>query len=166
MSSWATVGAGHLGLPEPPAPLAEQLEDLGEGRFGTRSGAHAFRGIGWFLEEAEAGRAGEYVLAGIEPVSTDTPALHYFLVYGPVALFVQAEINDDGLSRLTTAGDITASAVSSAADGRFPAGMRLVVLDSFLTDRRWALIGPDGDDEPWRMGGVHAALAWLDSLQP
>lgn len=166
MSSWAVVGAGHLGLPEPPAPLAAQLEDLGDGRVGTRPHAHAFRGIGWFLDEAEQGRADEYVLAGIETVSTELDALHYFLVYGPVALFVQAEINDDGLDRLRTAGEVTASAVTSAAAGVFPSRMRLVVLDSFLTDRRWALIGPDAEDEPWRMGGVHAAAAWLDTLQP
>jgi hypothetical protein len=150
-----------LGLPEPPAPLAEDLRDLGDGRWGTRERAHSFRGIGWFLEEALEGRADEYVLAGVESVATEMSALHYFLVYGPVALFLQLSLDDGGFDRLPRAREVTAGAIEAAAAGRFAPGSRLFVLDSFLTERRWALLGPESASEPWRTGGIVGAGNWL-----
>jgi hypothetical protein len=165
--TWTSVGAGHLGLPEPPAPLAEHVRDLGDGRWGTRERAHSFRGIGWFLEEAEAGRADEYVLAGIESVATELDALHYFLVYGPVALFLQLPVDDDDdVDRLRHAGELTAEVVGAAADRRFAPGTRLFVLDSFLTDRRWALIEPGGEPATWRTGGIVGARGWSSRVEP
>lgn len=155
------MGAGGLGLPQPPGPLAGAVADLGDGQWGTRRGAPGLSGVSWFADEFRRGGVDDYVLAGVGDVSTDLPAAHYFIVYGRLGLFVQAPL-EQASTRLDLTGQVQSAALAAAVDGRLPGTGSLVVIDTPFGLHHWEWtpqVHGDGD-------GLEGAAAWLAALPP
>jgi hypothetical protein len=149
--------------------LLDRIRLLEPELLGTREGAPALRGIGWFVEEAREGRVAEdYLLVGVEEVATALPALHYYCSYGPLALFAQLRIERDasGGYRLADEEDallaevprLTQLILERSLDAPGPP-QRLLVVDSFLAGAEWHLIPPPGESGT---GGVRGAIEWLE----
>ena len=169
-SIWAGTELAGLGLPEPPATLSPEMRKVGERHWGTRPVGFALRGLEPYVRDALEGVGPDYLLAGIEDLSTNMPALHYFLSYGRLGLFVQDVLDFAGdgsyaagpqlLGLMATAGRVQAAAVEAAAAGRLPGGGRLVVLQTPF-EGWWRRTGPDRFAEA---SGCAGALAWLQGL--
>lgn len=87
---WARLGAGGLGLPEPPGPLASSIAAVGERRWGTRHRlAFPPRDLGAFERQfLEGAHPGDYGVAAVVDAATNLPAVHYLLAFGRLGLFV------------------------------------------------------------------------------
>jgi hypothetical protein len=170
-SAWSGTDLAGLGLPEPPATLVPDIRQVDERHWGTRPVGFALRGLQPYLREALAGSGPGQLLAGIEDISTNMPALHYFLSFGRLGLFVQGVLSfaEDGsyltgpdlLALMAAAGRTQAAAVEAAAAGRLPGAGRLVVLQTPF-EGWWRVTGPDGLEEA---SGCPGALAWLEGLK-
>jgi hypothetical protein len=159
MGTWADVGAAGLGLPEPPEGLAGNLRELGDRRWGTRPGAPALRGIGWFVVEATEEAPPDYVLAGVEEVSTGLELIHEYLVCGPLGLFIQVRLDEPGRAALAAAGELQHSVLSPSFSPPDPVG-RLVVVDTPLGSSSWEWTGLD---RARGSGGAAEALRWVEA---
>lgn len=137
------------------------MRALGPGRWGTRDDAPGLQGILWFADEARHGAVEDYVLAGVEDVSTDLLAVHFFVVYGRAALFVQVPV-DRAEARLRLAQQVLATTVAAAADGLLPAGGPLVVVDTPFGLHHWEW-APEVDGGS---NGLEGAAAWLADRTP
>ena len=80
------------GLPFPPVPgeLTGDFGKFGEWSYGTRLGKFNLYNLADFVEEVEQGRPPAYLLLGHAGRGIASWAIHYYLVYGPVALFIQS----------------------------------------------------------------------------
>jgi hypothetical protein len=135
------------------------LKVLGERRWGTRPGAPGLRGLGWFTAEVNEGRASDYVLAGVEDVAGGLPTVCYYLVYGRLALFVQAAVAD-APERLALARIVQGEAIEAAAHGRLPAEGQLVVIDTPFGNHHWEWTPHVFGDSD----GMEGARQWLAGL--
>src|SRR4051794_28595595 len=79
------------GLPFPPIPdeMTPDIRRLGNWIYGTRSDEPFLYAIDRFVDEAVVGRPKDYVLLGHSGHGTNSWALHFYLVHGPLRLFVQ-----------------------------------------------------------------------------
>ena len=79
------------GLPFPPIPreLVPRLVEVEEWVYATREFEWSPLDIGSFVEEALTARPSDYVLIGHAGYGLDNWAMHYFLVLGPLAVFLQ-----------------------------------------------------------------------------
>jgi hypothetical protein len=159
LSAWDAVGAGGLGLPEPPASLAPAVERVGDQRWGTRRGTPSLRGLGWYADEFEEGRAPDYVLAGREDVATNTGAVEYAFVCGRLGLFVIAGVGAGGGRMLALLRELQDRASLALEDGPLHGEGRLSVVHNDFANRRWRWTGPGEDGG---IDGVAGALEWLD----
>jgi len=157
-SAWDRVGAGGLGLPEPPATLADEIRTLSTDHWGTREGTYALRGLKTFADEFERREhPGDYVLAGLEDAATNAPAIQYLLAYGNLGLFVEADVYE-GRARvlLERVARLQGAYIAAAADGLVTD--RLIVSHSAFGHQRWWTLGEHEDGGP---DGVQGASAWL-----
>ena len=139
------------GLPLPPVPetMLDALRLRGLTQAGSRDdptpGAY---NIHWFIDEAVANRAPDYVLFGEDGHGLNSHGFHWYLVAGPLAVFVQVaygglySANGIAAARLSICYDAARElidAVLDAADtGHLAADERIVVIDSFTAGQRWA----------------------------
>jgi hypothetical protein len=161
MTAWDGLGAGGLGLPVPPAPLLEHVRELDDDRWGTRERAPGLRGLGWYADEFESGRADDYVLAGRADAAINLPVTLYLLVYGNLGLFVEADAREDSTrGTLDAAAQLQGAFIQAAADGRI-GPHKLLVVHSDLGSRRWGFYAdpPEGG-----LDGIKGALDWLSYL--
>jgi hypothetical protein len=133
------------------------VRPLAPGRWGTRTSGPALQHVAALAAELDAGPVDDYVVASVEGVGEET-AVHYALVYGRLALFVQARDGDTG--PLALAAEVQVTAVAAAAEGRLPEEGRLVVVDTPIGLHHW-------EWTPRVHGGgngLGGALAWLQHL--
>lgn len=156
---WSTAGAPPLDLPLPPGPLAPSVRSTGTFQWGTRGTSRALQSIAVFTDEFREGRAPEYVLAGVEDLSTDLPGVHYFVVYGRLGLFVQIALDDpERAATLSLAAEVQDATIRAAADGLLPAEGSLLVVDARVGLHYWEWVGASQGGS----GGLRGALDWLE----
>jgi hypothetical protein len=171
-SAWTGTALEGLGLPEPLGKLGNDVTMLDDTTWGTRPGAPAFRGMGWFdLEVREDRVVEDYVLAGFEDISTGVAALHYFTVWGPLAMFLQIrmERNAEGafipskLGRdvLATADRIQQLLAAWPARRRRPANGRLIVTHTIFSGSEWHWTGKANAEGA---EGLASAVTWLEGI--
>jgi hypothetical protein len=126
-----------------PRGLAEATRILGPGLVGTRTDTPGPYGLDWFLDELRAGPVADYFLLGQAGHGVRSWYLHYYLVEGGLALFLQIAWGglgtDDasGAERLELAF-AQAAGLLEREPGPLPPGERLVVVES---DRSGRLLG-------------------------
>jgi hypothetical protein len=78
-------------LPMPPVPLdiRDQLVVLFDWLFGTREDTPSPYRLTWFVDDFLANDEPEYLLFGHDGEGINSYAMHYYLVRGPLALFLQ-----------------------------------------------------------------------------
>ena len=123
-------------------------------------GRRALRGIGWFVVEATEQAPPDYVLAGIEEVSTGLELVHEYLVRGPLGMFIQARLDDEsGRAALAAAGELQGlrpePVVLAARPSRTPGGGRHTA--------RLLVVGVDRLDLARGSGGAAEALRWVEA---
>ena len=144
----AAVFSGEsLDLPFVPAVLAGSVRSRGALIFGTREAEAGLYALEHYVAELEAGVPEDYLLMGFDGHGMASQALHYYLVCGPLALFVQRNHGnpfvDEELGRRRIEGTLGLSArlfdalCAAERDGKLPAGQRLVVVESDFSPSRW-----------------------------
>jgi hypothetical protein len=144
----------RAGLPLPPIPaqFVDQLKTIAPWVYGTRPDQSELYYIDVFVDEAMAGNVEDYVQFGHSGRGTNSWAIHYYLVSGSLALFVQVgwggaltEPEDNAratikLKRLMAESEQLQQAVEQAtARGKLSAGQRLVVIVSTFYGSQWLM---------------------------
>jgi hypothetical protein len=156
------------GLPFPPIPaeLAQQVMRISEWVYGTRADVSSPYLTEAYFRELNEGVEKDYVVFGHAGHGITSYGLHFHLVWGPLALFLQhAWGNADSdpvkdaetIARDYALADQIIRAAQQAESFRLP--QRLVVYHSNLRlDSRWALLTPDSGDLVWNYPGFGQAL--------
>jgi len=151
----------HLPLPPIPARLVPQLRKVEEWVYSSRPLEWSPGDALFYLHEALRRRPPDYVLIAHAGVGLNGWALHYFLLYGPIAVFLQmpwggARLESDvAVSQIGARFAAVARLISSAP--RVPAGERLVVSENLRHGVRWAR-GPSG--------GSYRDFDWYEADDP
>lgn len=163
-----------LTLPFIPEPLKPDFKVLADWVYGTRDDSPPLYNIRHFVQEAESAVA-DYVLVGHDGHGVNSYAMHYYLVYGPIALFVQMSWggaytdNEKAAQRIVNvfkqAEEVVATAVALQSSGKLGTNDRITVILSNLYDQdRWRHSG--AEDASWH--NTYTALrdvqAYLDSF--
>lgn len=146
------------GLPFPPAPaaLASQLQTAGDHVFATRKIDVTPYGIESFRNEASSDPAlQDYVLVGFDGYGVNSWAVHYYLVEGPLALFVQlpwggayvdADQARERIARVFTWAARLQERVGEARErALIPPGWRLLAVVSTFAHPGFAWLPPQRD---------------------
>lgn len=172
LTTWLT----EHGAPVPPVPpeLAPRLTQRNPATFATRDLGQSPYRLGWFQAEAEAGETGDYLLVGFAGHGLESKALHYYLVHGPLALFIQSlwdsasepreALAARAAARFAAASRLLDAAERARREGRLGSGVRLVVVVSDFSGEHWKILGQEGGARYGPPGGMAAAEAWLQSL--
>jgi hypothetical protein len=161
------------GLPLPPLPehLIPHLAVVRPWLFGSREDTPGAYDVEWLVREAIEGDPPEYVLFGHDGHGVNSVAMHYHLVSGHLALFVQipwggiymdkAERNAAVAAAFAGAGRLI-EAVQRAESGLATRGERLVVVASDVHGQRHAFVRR-GEVPRWQRSGAAmlAARMWL-----
>lgn len=159
-------GADETGLPAPPVPeeLVDELRLVGSGTIGTREPGRPLLDIDAWAAEACAANdqaSGPYLLYGRDGRGATRQYLHYYLSYGPLALFVQRQTDPladvpatpglaDVLGRVPP---LLARLEEARARGTLAADERCVLVDSDLVGSRWTRLRPGMAAVAWRDEG-------------
>lgn len=142
----------HSGLAFPyvPEELGAQFTRQSDWVFGTRADAPAPYDIDSFVDEACTEPELGYLLVGQDGHGINSYAMHYYLVRGPLALFVQsgwggAYMDAEESARAIEARFGLARQLADAVDavskaGRFEPNERLIVSESDFYGGRWARV--------------------------
>lgn len=137
------------GLPFPwvPPEMAADFAKVDEWVYSTRSDTPNPYDFGWFSKEVATQPVDDYVLVGHAGRGTNSYAIHYYLVRGPLALFLQLSWggaytdNAKAAQKLTTAftkAEVLARAVAAAQQAaRFQADERLILTISDMSGSYW-----------------------------
>lgn len=107
-----------------------------------------------FLNEAEAADSPDYAALGFDGHGVNSQALHFYIVRGPVAIFLQLKWGNvfdnvsDQLNRIegafSLANQLLERSSVAYAEGRFPPGQRMIVKVSDFSESGWHWAGqPD-----------------------
>lgn len=167
MPIW-TERLDQLGVPSPPDELATRVVHLDETTSGTRRGAPALRGYRWFVDEVRDGAAGDYVLAGLDDLATGVPAVHYYLRWRQLALFLQIrlvvrrdgslELDEAGRAALEVAGTLPSLLERSIASGALDESGVLLVVQTPFGSQTWEWTGRAPSDG---VDGLAGAAEWV-----
>ena len=159
--------ANHLPFPPIPTELAQRLVRIGEWLYGTRRDLPSPYLTEKYIHELREGVDTDYVVFGHAGHGTMSYALHFYLVQGPLALFLQHSWGNadsdpardvETIARDYALADQIIRAVPKAASLRLP--QRLVVYYSNLRmESRWALWAPGSEDPVWNYTGYRQGLA-------
>lgn len=153
------------GLPFPPVPprWEHALERHACGVFTTRQLPETPYNLGYFLAEFErVSGPPDYAIVGFAGHGVNSWALHYYLVEGALALFVQlpwggAYLEPDAARADITdifdwAGRVQVLVRTARERGKLPDGWRLVVVASRFGRAGWCWMvpGAHAGDAPWR----------------
>jgi hypothetical protein len=145
--------AEHLPFPAVPRHLASRMTPFSRSVFATRALAHGPYGLGGYQYEIEQSPAlAEYALVGFDGHGTNSWAAHYFLVSGPLALFIQlpwggaygdaVEDRAEIVKMFAWASSLQALIAQAAAQERIPTGWRLMVVATHFGDSGWRWLKP------------------------
>ena len=118
--------------------------------FGTRDPQEGLYAFGHYVSELGQAELEDYLLLGFDGHGMASHALHYYLVCGPLAVFIQLNhanpFVDEAIGRRRIDGTLglverlfDALMRAERAD-RLPAGKRLVVVDSDFTSGGWGWV--------------------------
>jgi hypothetical protein len=133
----ALFEAAELPVPPVPAELVAAVRDRGDGTVGTRPPPVALYRLRWYLEED---RPGDYLLMGLGGHGGVTSWCHYYLVRGPLQVFLQltwqpevptGEPAPQRIGRIFhDLSSLLAASDDAVSDGRLPPGAELRVVCS------------------------------------
>lgn len=155
--------AENLPFPPVPAALVAGLLPCGPTVFATRTFDDSPYHLDRFLHEAERGMAmADYALVGFDGHGINSWAVHYYLVCGALALFIQlpwggAYSSTESARReiahlLEWAALMQRQVQEAQAQRRIPQGWRLVIVVSRYTVSGWRWQAPDevrGQSRAW-----------------
>jgi len=153
-------------LPFPPLPqaLAERLQAFGNSVFTTRELDYGPYGLEAFSGSLLAGEpTDDYAVLGFDGHGINSWAVHYYLVQGPIALFIQIEWGgaytdaDEARQRVQTAfewaGALQPALDAAASQGKIPAGTRLAAVYSDFAPSGWTWWKPGESEYDWHSEG-------------
>jgi hypothetical protein len=144
------------GLPVPPLPaqLSSRLEVVGYQTFGTRPATPSLYFLERYLAELENQAPPDYLLIGAAGHGVESYALHYYLVLGPLAIFIQLGWGGASTDRAKAAQRITASfeqatrlieaTEQARLAGKLEPSSRLLVVISSFSGNYWQADLPTG----------------------
>lgn len=169
-----------LALPPVPAHLAASLEQRRGEVFSTRELAQSPYALPVFVSEVvEQADTPDYAVVAFDGHGVNSRAVHYYLVCGPLALFIQlpwggAYTGTDAaraeIERMFDWAAMIQGKVDTALRlGRIEPGRRLVIVASRFSDAGWRWVAPGESAEArdnWNpAGGMMAAIEdMLDRL--
>lgn len=170
VESAAAVFSGEsLRMPFVPERLAVAVRSRGALVFGTREAEEGLYALEHYVSELEQPGLGDYLLMGFDGHGMVSQGLHYYLVSGPLALFLQLSYGnpfaDEATSRrridgaLGLAEQLYRDIADAEKGGKFPSGQRLVVVESDFSSSRWGWV-VNGD----ALVAENTAHALLDGL--
>ena len=163
--------AEGLPFPELPPALAGQMQPFGELLFGTRDPETGPYALEVFRDAVYEQPVTDYALLGFDGHGINSWALHYYLVQGPLELFIQLPWGgaytdpDEAKQRIgdafALAATLTAELAGAQAARALPGGVRLVVTDSTFAGPGCAWLKAPGAPpvEFWRPPGSSLAQA-------
>ena len=151
-----------LGFPPIPAEMIPQFHTVSPWIFGTRDGTPSPYNLSWFVSEVAENAVPDYLLMGHAGRGTNSWALHYYLVRGPLAVFLQSAwggiytTNEAAVEtmkvRFALAEELTQAVEEARQKQRLELPERRVVVVSDFYGFRWATLNSPGDnggkDEP------------------
>ena len=147
----------ELPYPYVPDGLAPALQPVGKAVFGTRDIESGLYTLEPFISELEQNPPKDYLLMGFDGHGTASWAMHYYLVYGPLAAFLQLSwanpFADIETSRRRVEGSLGLAeslidCLNMAIEtGKVPREQRLLVVESDFTPSRWGWIDTEGTTE-------------------
>ncbi len=159
-SARAKFAAQGLPFPWIPPELADRLQPVDEWLYATRTNLPSPYDIAWFAQEVGSEPVDDYVLYGYAGRGMNSYAIHYYLVRGPLALFIQTSwggIYTENaqasrlLARQLQQAETLANVVAAAQErGEFQADERLIVMISDFSGANW--IRQRGLEEKERFG--------------
>lgn len=167
----ALFAAEGLPFPELPPALVDQMRPFGELLFGTRDPEAGPYALDVFRDAVYEQPVADYALLGFDGHGINSWALHYYLVQGPLALFIQLPWGgaytdpDEAKTRVgetfALAANLTAELAGAQAARAFPGGAKLVVTDSHFVEPGCAWLKAPGAPpvEFWRPPGSPLAQA-------
>lgn len=165
-----------LAFPTIPEELAAQLKELARWFFSTRTDDNCPYRLQDYVREVEETQVEDYALLCHTGHGVNSYALHYYLVRGPLCMFLQlgwggvymdAEADAATIRDCFSMADRIVWAAQSA--GRLQAGERLTVVGSDLCGSYWLRPGEtrqreaEGDERP--LDVLTHALEWLTGCQ-
>ncbi len=148
-TSAARAKFAEQGLPFPwiPAELADHFQPVDEWLYATRTDMPSPYDIAWFAQEVGTEPVDDYVLYGYAGRGMNSYAIHYYLVRGPLALFVQTSwggiyTENDKSSRLLAkqlqqAETLATTVAAVQVRGGFHPDERLIVMISDFYGANW-----------------------------
>lgn len=138
----------EAGLAVPPLPdgADARLKEREDACFSTRAFKESPINLQHYARKAIAGASPDYVLVARVGQGADSCAMHYFLVQGPLQLFLQLACgNPAGRDRsatqinecFTLAHELVAAVPQALRAGRLPRSGRLTVVASDLVESFW-----------------------------
>ena len=157
----------ELGLPLPPIPraLAPQVQILAPGFIGTRADTE-LGNPDWFLKDLALAPA-DYLVTGCGGYGLNSYRVHYVLVLGPIAVFLELRaggiLADRELARARVEGAwaVCAQLISAAAHSPTLPGERLVAIET-PADRQLGRLTPHGPMMEPSGSPLSQMLAMLD----
>jgi hypothetical protein len=140
------VEAG-LALPSVPAEMRNRIARIEDWVYGTRPDVPSLYDLGWFVREVGMASVADYVMFGHAGHGINSYAMHYYLVRGPLALFLQlswggayesgTEATRAVTARFAEAERLIDAVESADRQGRFAPGERFIVMASDYHGARW-----------------------------
>ncbi len=156
--------AEGLNVPFFPEEFEGRVEQVSEYEFGTRSSETSMYDVEAFIEEAVTKDVEDYVMMGFAGHGMGSQGVHYYLVKGPLMLFIQqtwggvvvdVEEEKERFEGLMDGVKMLLDAVEKAeAEGLIKKGKRLLVLESDMYGSGWTWIeGRPGriEEDAWNI---------------
>lgn len=174
------------GLPFPyiPPEMRPAIHRIGEAVYGTHEHAESLYDIAPFVEEAATQPVEDYILLGEAGHGINSYAIHYYLVRGPLAVFIQKswggaytdvrQAEKDIAETFHRVEQLVDAVAAAQQRGVFPPGARLIVTDSSFYGSSWIYLeqqtapGMIFRMEQWQTGhkALREALHWVETRTP
>jgi hypothetical protein len=147
-------------MPPMPDGAEARLKEREDACFSTRAFKESPLDLQHYARKAIAGASPDYVLIARVPQGASSCVLHYFVVQGPLQVFLQLACRSAaGRDRSTTsanecvglAHELVAAVPRALRAGRLSRSGRLTVVGSDLAESYWEVAGADRrGSQPWR----------------
>jgi hypothetical protein len=167
------------GIPFPPIPddLVASVKELKPWVFGTRVDAPSPYALSTFGQEAETTFVDDYLIFGHDGHGTNSWAMHYYLVRGCLALFIQTAwggiyTNSDNASQIlayyfSQAAKLITLIEEKEELGKLARPQRLIVVVSDFIRSSWKLSEiPETSEEGWEytLRALEEAINFVSTL--
>lgn len=164
-----------LRVPSIPHELVPNLRSWSESLYGTRADMHPPADLKFYIDEAKQTRPDPYVVFGSAGYGGNNWFMHYYLVTGPLALFVRVRcgnVYDDdtaGVAAIVNrhffdAEDLIIAVEAAQQQGKLTANQRLLVVQLDGIGTGWQVLGSGGTDFRPAWNAFAAAEMMLETL--